>query len=153
MVVARIRECRQQAGLRAPAVIVVDHGGPSPKSAAVRDRVAAEARARLGDGVAGVTAASMEGRDHAHARPFLADVLRDPGLPSRDVIVALLFLSPGRHAGPGGDIAQICAAAEQDVAGLRCHRTEPIGTHPLMTECLVDSLQQALCAFASSGPA
>ena len=34
--------------------------------------------------------------------------IRDEG----EVVVALQFLSPGRHAGPGGDVAEICTEAE-----------------------------------------
>ena len=36
------------------------------------------------------------------------------------VVLALLFLQPGRHAGPGGDIDEICAAALAQGGGGGC---------------------------------
>jgi len=46
------------------------------------------------------------------------------------VIVSLLFLSPGRHAGPGGDIASICREAEERNPGLHTQMTGLVGDHP-----------------------
>jgi sirohydrochlorin ferrochelatase len=65
--------------------------------------------------------------------------LRQPIFNRGDVILAPLFLSPGRHAGPGGDLAQICAAASS-----RCHFTELVGTHPLAVTALADALRTTL---------
>lgn len=132
---ARIRETLAAPHLARPPVIVVDHGGPSAASAALRDRVAVELRARLGREVGPLAGASMEG---AHP-PLLAEQLQAPGFAGHDVIVAPLFLSPGRHAGPGGDIATICAES-----GTRCHVTELIGTHPLAVETLAAALRDTV---------
>lgn len=135
IVTARIREVQVARALVRPPVVVVDHGGPSVASANLRDQLTAIVRARLGDNVGAVTAASMEG-EHP---PRLADQLRAPGFAGREVIVALLFLSPGRHAGPGGDIAQICATS-----GTRCHLTDLVGTHPATVETLAAALLEKL---------
>jgi sirohydrochlorin ferrochelatase len=128
---ARVRETAQAASLVSPPVILVDHGGPSPSSAALRDRLAAAVATELGPDFPPPVAASMEG-DHP---PLLADVLAQSGHAGRDVIVALLFLSPGRHAGPGGDIAEICSASPA-----RTHCTGLIGTHPLALAALVATI-------------
>ena len=128
---ARVRETAQAAGLVAPPVLLVDHGGPSPASAALRDRLAAAVATELGPDFPPPVAASMEG-DHP---PLLADLLAQPGYAGRDVVVGLLFLSPGRHAGPGGDIAEICAASPA-----RAHCTGLIGTHPLALAALAATL-------------
>lgn len=135
IVTARIREVQVARGLVRPPVVVVDHGGPSAASANLRDQLSDTIRTRLSDRFGPVTAASMEG-EHP---PHLADQLRAPGFADQDVIVALLFLSPGRHAGPGGDIAQICAAS-----GTRCHMTELVGTHPLAIATLAAALREEL---------
>ncbi len=140
IVAARIREALAAQRLPRPPVVLVDHGGPSPASAALRDRVAEQIRTLLGREIASLTAASMEG---AHP-PLLADVLRTPAFANRDVIVAPLFLSPGRHAGPEGDIVQICAASPA-----HCHLTPLVGTHPLATT----TLAVALSEFLSTLPA
>lgn len=142
----RIRVAATGAGLRSPSVAVVDHGGPSPASAAIRDRVAGAVQRVLGTRVATVRACSMESPDgpqYGFNRPLLGELLRQPGFNSGDVIIAPLFLSPGRHAGPGGDLAQIAREAEQSSAGLRCHFAELVGSHPLSTDFLAQALLRA----------
>jgi hypothetical protein len=137
------------AGLRRPPVIVVDHGGPSPASAEVRDRVADEVREILGRDVGPVAAASMESPDgpgFAFNRPLLADALAAPGFNGGDVVVAPLFLSPGRHAGPDGDLARIAREAQARFPQLRCHFAELVGTHPAAAGFLAGALANALHA-------
>ena len=152
IVAARIRQTIDTAGLTLtpPPVIVVDHGGPSPLSAALRNQIADMVRLLLGSTVGPVVAASMEGEEHPHNHPVLADQLRAPGFNSGPVIIALLFLSPGRHAGPGGDIAQICGAAELENPALRCDLTELIGTHPFAADALALALRHTLSQLLPS---
>lgn len=135
IVAERIQEAVAERRLARPPVVVVDHGGPSAASAALRDELAAQIRAALGAEIGTLSAASMEG---AHP-PLLAEQLRAAPLAERDVIVAPLFLSPGRHAGPAGDIARICAASPA-----RCHVTGLVGTHPKVIEALGDALRLRL---------
>ena len=135
IVAARIREALATRGRTRPAVIVVDHGGPSAASAALRDAVAAEVRVLLGSEVDTFAAASMEG---IHG-PLLAAQLGAAGFAGRDVIVAPLFLSPGRHAGPEGDLAEIAGASPA-----RVHFTELVGTHPAAIATLAGALNHAL---------
>jgi hypothetical protein len=61
--------------------------------------------------------------------------------------VTPLFLAPGRHAGPKGDLAEIAAEAEDRSAPLRCHFTGLIGTHPLVIDALADALTSTLSTF------
>lgn len=135
IVAERIRSTTAAAKLRQPAVIVVDHGGPSAVSASLRDRLAAQIRVQLGREIGVLSAASMEG---AHA-PLLADVLASPPFAGREVVVAPLFLSPGRHAGPEGDLAQICRTA-----AARAHITDLVGTHPAAIDALAAALHATL---------
>ena len=137
IVSARIREVIASRQLIAPPVIVVDHGGPSSASATLRDELAKEIRHQLGASIGSLAAASMEG---SHP-PLLADQLRAGGFAGRDVVVAPLFLSPGRHAGPEGDVAQICASS-----AARCHLGGLVGTHPLAIDALAAALQDTLSA-------
>jgi sirohydrochlorin ferrochelatase len=118
-------------------VVLVDHGGPSGASAALRNQIAADTFLLVGREVASLTAASMEG---AHP-PLLADILAGPGCAGQDVIVAPLFLSPGRHAGLHGDIAEICRQSPA-----RCVVADLIGTHPLAVDALAAGLQRILAA-------
>jgi sirohydrochlorin ferrochelatase len=77
----------------------------------------------------------MEG---AHP-PLLVDLLRHEPFVKRDVVVAPLFLSPGRHAGPHGDLAQICREVHP-----RSHLTELVGTHPLAIDALAGALRTTM---------
>jgi sirohydrochlorin ferrochelatase len=148
---ARIREMATARRLERPRVIVVDHGGPSAVSAQVRNAAAHAAGALLEGEITAMIAASMEGEEHAHNHPLLAAQLRTPGWNHGDVIVAPLFLSPGRHAGPEGDVAGIIRDAEADAAGaLRGHMTGLIGPHPLATTTLAAALQSHLTVISTS---
>lgn len=114
-----------------PHVALVDHGSPIPEVTAVRNRLAGQLSVLLGDDAACVAAASMERREGDEYRfnePLLENLLALPEFSSGPVILAMLFLSPGRHAGEGGDIAEICAAAEQQHPGLSVTTTKLVGS-------------------------
>jgi sirohydrochlorin ferrochelatase len=150
IVAHRVRECLIEHRLVRPAVVVVDHGGPSRASVQLRDAIAAAVAADLGAEAAPVGAASMEapdGPEGAVSLPRFRDQLAARGFAGRPVVAAPLFLAPGRHAGPSGDLRQIAQAAEQESAGLSVHFTGLVGTHPLAAETLARGLE---CCLASS---
>jgi sirohydrochlorin ferrochelatase len=130
-----------------PAVILVDHGSPTPAVGAVRNHLAAQLETRLGSAVRGVLAASMERRPGPAGdfnEPLLTRAFDRTGYDEGDVILAMQFLLPGRHAGPDGDVARIMAAARQRHAGLRPVMTELVGAHPALVALLADRAQAAL---------
>jgi hypothetical protein len=113
----RDRVAQTMAGLNGdhPEIIVVDHGSPVRPVALLRDQVAARLAEYLGSSVHSVRAASMErpeGDAYAFNDPLLAAALADRPPGPGPVVVCQLFLAPGRHAGPDGDIASICRTAE-----------------------------------------
>ena len=127
-----------------PAVALVDHGSPAPEVTEVRDRVAARLGEFLGDRVSRVAASSMERREGERYRfnePLLERLLGSPGFDRGPVIVSMMFLSPGRHAGPGGDVATICAEAERAHPGLKTVMTPLAGEHDGILDILVDRLR------------
>lgn len=148
IVAQRICETIAEHGLQRPAVIVVDHGGPSATSAALRDSLAHEIEALIRADIRVLRSASMEG-DHG---PLLADLFTTPDFMRGDVVIAPLFLAPGRHAGPSGDLAQIAQTAQLRLAGvgaapvadLRCHFAGLVGTHPLAIDALTQALRTTL---------
>jgi sirohydrochlorin ferrochelatase len=147
IVADRVRETAVAHGLRLPSVIVVDHGGPSPASADVRNRVANAARDLLWGTIGMLVAASMEspdGEGYAFNRPLLADALAAPGLEANDVVIAPLFLAPGRHAGQDGDLSRIVREAQVRTPQLRCHFTDLVGSHPSVAPRLASNLVKAL---------
>ncbi len=120
-------------GWTRPRVALVDHGSPLPAVTRVRDALASELASVLGDRVETVAAASMErrpGPEYAFNDPLLEDLLEQPGWNTGQVVVAMLFLSPGRHAGKDGDIARICRLAEERHPGLETCMTALMGQHP-----------------------
>jgi sirohydrochlorin ferrochelatase len=122
-------------------VALVDHGSPARAVVTVRNELAAQLGKQLGAEHV-VAASSMERREGAEydfAEPLLAGLLRQPGWNEGEVVVAMQFLLPGRHAGPNGDVAQICRAAEAASGGkLRTKMTPLVAEHPLLVDILAD---------------
>lgn len=126
-------------------VAVVDHGSPSRGVTAVRDAVAAQVRKRLGGDVAEVAACSMErrpGDEFAFNEPLLERLLVQEEWREGPLVVALLFIAPGKHAGPDGDVAEIVKRARGGkMDGVRLTRT--MGAHPLLVEILAERVRAA----------
>ena len=100
----------------------------------------------LDDRVTSVRACSMErrpGPEYDFNEPLLERVLGQPDFDCA-VIVSMLFLQPGRHAGPGGDVAEICEAAKRTVPGLSTHMTDLVGAHPDLLAILEERLRSVL---------
>ncbi len=120
-------------------VALVDHGSPVKTVTQVRNRLATQLRRRLGQSVAAVAPCSMErrpGAEYDFNEPLLETLLATPPWNTGPVIVAQLFLLPGRHAGPGGDIERICRQARKKAPGLRTVRTKLVGEDPALEAIL-----------------
>lgn len=127
-------------------VALVDHGSPAQAVTEVRDQLARQLGVHLGDRFS-VKPCSMErraGPEFAFAEPLLAGLLQREDWARGDVIVAMQFLQPGRHAGRDGDVARICRQAEAARAGLRTRLSALVGEHPLLLDILVDRLRGPL---------
>ena len=143
----QVRRTATECGQTAARVVLVDHGSPTPGVSAVRHWLAESLAARLGPGVA-LEQAAMErrpGSDYDFNGPLLEDLLRR--LASADsrtpITLAMLFLSPGRHAGPGGDIDRIRASVTADHPGLQIHTSPLVGSHPALVDILLARLAEA----------
>lgn len=127
-------------------VVLVDHGSPAPAVTAVRNELASQLAAQLGPAYT-VAPASMERRASAaydFCEPLLGRLLGSPGWNEGEVIIAMQFLLPGRHAGPEGDVAAICRAAETASGGkLRTTPTGLVAEHPLLVDILADRWRAA----------
>ena len=122
-------------------VALADHGSPVAEVTAVRNELAQQLADRLGSRALAVAPCSMErraGADYDFNDPLLAALLDTPPWSDGRVIVALQFLLPGRHAGPDGDVAQLCRQAEAKHPPLRTQLTGLVGAHPLLLEILAD---------------
>ncbi len=122
-----------------PRVAVVDHGSPARAVSEVRNAVTAQVRALLGDSVAEVTACSMErrpGPEFDFNEPLLETLLTRPEWQSGPLVVARLFIAPGRHAGPDGDVEQICRRVRGGMADVMFTRV--LGQHLGLIELLAE---------------
>lgn len=143
----RIAEAVAQTGWQRPRVVLVDHGSPVPEVTFVRNYLAGQLSVLMRGQVHSVAVAAMERREGDLYRfndPLLAQRLAQPGFRDSQVIVAMLFLSPGRHAGPDGDVAGICAEVRQRCPALETHCTGLMGTHPLMETVLCNRINTGL---------
>lgn len=123
-----------------PKVVLCDHGTPLLTVTEVRNRLGSMLAEALRDEVTAVSVASMEQREgdaFAFNEPLLATLLRTPPFDTGNVVVLLQFLSPGRHAGPGGDVAEICENAQAERPGLTTTMTEPIADDPRLVDVLL----------------
>jgi sirohydrochlorin ferrochelatase len=121
-------------------VVLVDHGSPSPGVTAVRRHLAEGLRERLGH-VIELTEAVMErrqGPEYDFNGPLLEQALEQMGRrdSANPIALSMLFVSPGRHAGPGGDIEQICTRVQRPYPNLRIQVSPLVGEHPGLVDIL-----------------
>jgi sirohydrochlorin ferrochelatase len=145
-----IRRAACDRGLDPRRVVLVDHGSPLPEVNQVRRVLAEHLRQDLGGGTV-LDEAVMErraGSEYDFNGELLADALRRLALADRDgpVILSMLFLSPGRHAGAGGDIEEIRTRAELEFPGFRVFPTSLVGTHPGLVDILESRYRRAVQA-------
>jgi sirohydrochlorin ferrochelatase len=141
-----VREVNAAQALEFPNVVLVDHGSPQRAVVAVRDLLVRQLAVLLAGEIGRLVAASMErrpGPEFDFCDPLLAAALRRPEFSGSRVVVAQQFFSPGRHAGPGGDVAEICAAAEKANPGMRTFVTKLIGADPRLVPVLCDRYREA----------
>lgn len=144
-----LRRFFEVRGLGKPALALIDHGTPHRAVNAVREHVGAQLRALLAGQCAAFATCSMERREGAEYdfnEPLLENLLGMEGFRRGDVALCPLFFLPGRHAGPGGDIAGICAAAEARFPGLRVHAGPLVGELPALQGLLAEKLQAGLAS-------
>lgn len=115
-------------------VLLCDHGSPIPEVTACRDALAASLRQELGLTPEELIACSMERREGAEYdfnEPLLEDALQEA---KGDSVILMLFLLPGRHAGPDGDVATIAKAHAP--AGTKFKLSPLLATHPHIVELI-----------------
>lgn len=115
-------------------VYLCDHGSPIPEVTRCRNFFAFSLRNQLGLKDDELIACSMERREGAEYdfnKPLLEDALQQA---KGEVVILMLFLLPGRHAGGDGDVATI--VKEHAPEGLRWKLSPLLGTHPALPALL-----------------
>ena len=131
--------------LKKPFLALVDHGTPVFDVHRVREEVGEELKERMKDCVSGFSTCSMERRDgeeYDFNEPLLENLLAEKKEEYEQMLVAQLFLSPGRHAGEGGDLDRICHSFAGSSVSNRLVRTDLLGVHPLVIEILCQRITE-----------
>ena len=147
ILVDHVYKTQQEQGYKTPSVAVVDHGAPRKVVTDVRNHLAAQMRELLPtETFPHVNPCSMERREadeYAFNEPLLEAIIGQEGY-RNEVIVSMLFASPGRHAGPDGDVWEICDAAAAQHEGLSWKMTDLCAGHPGLIEILSERFQQGM---------
>ena len=136
-------------------VILVDHGSPEPRVTAVRRYLAEQLQSRLGPPLKLLQAAMERREDNLYdfnGEP-LEHVLEQAAVEDAEtpMFLSLLFLSPGRHAGRGGDIESICDVVRRRHPHLSIATSALIGEHPELIVILRDRLATGLKEATNPG--
>jgi len=133
----------QQQGKAQTKVVLVDHGSPSPKITEVRKGIARTLAADYGLNLDQAVMERRQGKEYDFNGELLATWLRQQAEQGTTfVIIAMLFFLPGRHAGPNGDVEEICNSVVADHPQLRFNITPLISEHPLLLDVLKDRLEE-----------
>ncbi len=115
-------------------VLLCDHGSPVKEVTECRNRLAALLRKELRLRPDQLIACSMErreGEEYAFNEPLLEGAIQHA---EGEVVILMMFLLPGRHAGPDGDVASI--AKDCAPAGVRWKLSPLIGSHEMLPAML-----------------
>ena len=124
---------------------LVDHGTPIIEVNRVRNAVARQLAKELD--LSSVLPCSMERREaeaYAFNEPLLENLRDRDDFSGGRLILAMFFLLPGRHAGEGGDVAEICDGLMADGVFEQIQPTPLLGEHSMLLEILEDRLRDAL---------
>lgn len=117
-------------------IVLVDHGSRRAEANALLGRVAAAYAARFGAPI--VEPAHMELADPTIGQAFDACVARG----ARTVVIALFFLSPGRHSRE--DIPLLAAEAAARHPGVAWYVTPPLGENPGLADLIHEQVADTL---------
>ena len=139
----------EEKNLKNPHVTLVDHGTPVKEVNQVRNHISQQLTEILNGRVAQVKASSMErreGKEYEFNEPLLENLLGQNDF-IQDVVLAMLFISPGRHAGTGGDIDKICQSAESKCNTLRTFKSKLFAMHPKVIDLLASRYKEGLESY------
>ena len=132
---------------RSVQVILVDHGSPDPQVTAVRNQLAQRLQQKmtLQQKIEEAVMERREGSEYDFNGELLANVLQRKAQQGvSEIILLMQFFLPGRHAGEGGDIEQICQRIEQHFPATRITISPLVADSPLLIPLLHSRLQQLI---------
>lgn len=120
-------------------IVLVDHGSPIPQVTAVREHIARAIQEMPGLDIKPEQAVMerREGKEYDFNGPLLKDWLIEKAQQGEaSAIVTLIFLLPGKHAGAGGDIVEICQSVRDRFPGFKIAISPLISEHPALLKIL-----------------
>lgn len=131
------------AHAKASHAVLTDHGSPIAKVTNVRKHLAAATRQLLPSHIQ-LDESVMERRE-GKEYDFNGDLLKDYLIKQAQqgveaVVVIMMFFLPGRHAGPNGDVIEICQDVMDEYPALSVSVSPLISEHPLLVDILVNRL-------------
>lgn len=127
-------------------VALVDHGTPIRPVNRLRNAVARQLAGQLGRAVQPCSMERRDGPEYAFNDPLLENLAGAQDERACRLVLAMFFLLPGRHAGEGGDVAEIAGNLVKRGAVDSVQVSPLLAEHPLLLEILSDRLRQALAA-------
>ncbi|MEM6910883.1 MAG: CbiX/SirB N-terminal domain-containing protein [Verrucomicrobiota bacterium] len=124
-------------------VSLIDHGTPIEPVNRLRNAVARQLAQELGQTVQPCSMERRDGPEYAFNEPLLEHLGEIEGFSARTLILAMFFLLPGRHAGAGGDVAEIAEGVIDQGIFHEVKMTPLLGEHPLLLEILEERLMAA----------
>lgn len=123
--------------------VLTDHGSPIAKVTEVRKHLAQLTRQLIPASLQ-LDQAVMErreGKEYDFNGDLLEDYLiRQAQQGVKSVAVIMLFFLPGRHAGPNGDVVEICQNVMDQYPALSVSISPLISEHPLLIDILAERL-------------
>ena len=126
-------------------LVLVDHGSPVPRVTAVRKHLAQSVQDKLPNGVVLEEAVMerREGKEYDFNGDLLEDWLSQKAQAGETcATVILMFFLPGRHAGEGGDIVEICNNVMEKFPDFRITISPLITEHPELVSILSGRLKK-----------
>ncbi len=143
-----VQKCINENHLKSPSIVVLDHGSPVKEVTEVRNQIAESLASRFPGLVMPASMERREGDEYLFNEPLLASALEALAVDKTvsQIVLSMLFFSPGRHAGPCGDIEQICQRAKEKNPYLEIYVTELLSAHAGLVDLLKERHEQALLA-------
>lgn len=127
--------------------VIVDHGSPVRQVTEVRTHLVDKLQKRFSNDIK-LDQAVMErrsGKEYDFNGDLLEHWLHQKARSGENsALVSLLFFLPGRHAGHGGDIVEICQSIMNQYPEFKVHISPLICEHPLLVSILETRLKNCL---------
>jgi len=140
----QIEQITTAGSVETEQIALVDHGTPIKPVNTLRNAVARQLSARLGRTVTACSMERREGPEYAFNEPLLEKLRPGEAGSSTRLLLSMFFLLPGRHAGPGGDVAAIADRLTVPGCFESVRISSLLGEHPILLEILNDRLAEAI---------